>query len=100
MLTVFRSKAGADVLMVGVHAMSLLEALGRAPAPQGVFRGPQLAEALAAWDRWVPPSAEEPAAEEQDEATPAAGLRQRAWPVCELLRRAQSEGVDVVWMPA
>lgn len=100
MLTVFRSKAGADVLMVSGHARAVLEAMGRDPAPQGVFRGPQLAEALANWERWVPPPPVETASEESEDESAVTGLRQRAWPVCELLRRAQSEGVDVVWMPA
>jgi len=100
MLTVFRSKAGADVLMVSGHARAVLEAMGRDPAPQGVFRGPQLAEALDNWAKWVPPPPAEAAAEETEDESPVTGLRQRAWPVCELLRRAQAEGVDVVWLPA
>ncbi len=101
MLTVFRSKAGGDVLMVGAHASAVLQALGREPAPQGVFRGPQLAEALAHWSRWAPPVEVAGAAEEDGEAVaPDAGLGQRAWPVCELLRQALAQGHDVIWQPA
>ncbi len=105
MLTVFRSKAGADVLMLWPHAEAVLLALGRESSPEGVFRGVQRLQALQAWAQWVDREANHarsPADEADDETAPEAptsspALQQRAWPVCELLRRAEAQDHDVVW---
>ena len=102
MLTVFRSKAGADILMVGAQAHEVLQALGREPAAQGIFRGDQidaalqhLAQALAAVAEPPPedPDAGEPAA-------PVPGLQARAWPVRALLEAARVRQCDVTWTSA
>jgi hypothetical protein len=100
-LIAFRSKAGAEVLMLWTHAEAVLRALGREPSPQGVFRGPQLEAALQAWAQH-PAESERPAQADPDlpqselkEVPPL--LAQRAWPVCELLRRALLKQCDVTW---
>ncbi len=105
MLTVFRSKAGADVLMLWPHAEAVLQALGRDPSAEGVFRGEQRQQALRAWSEWEAAAASHTNAadDEADEAaasSPAPALRQRAWPVCELLRLAEAQDHDVVWQAA
>lgn len=95
----FHSKAGADVLMLGAHAEAVLRALGREPAPQGIFLPAQVAAALASLDQAEQQTT--PAAEDADEDAPpqppAPQLRQRAWPLRELLVRAAAEGHPVVW---
>jgi Domain of unknown function (DUF1840) len=95
MLT-FRSKAGAEVLMLQAHADAVLRALARDPAPEGIFLPDQIPAALAAFEavqRTQPPSEE---AEEGQEAAPP-GLAQRAWPLIDLLRRSHAAGHSVTW---
>ncbi len=102
MLTVFRSKAGADILMLGAQATEVLQALGRAPAEQGIFRGEQidaalehLAQALAA-AQGVPPDASDAG----DADVPVPGLQVRAWPLRALLEAARARQCDVTWTSA
>jgi len=40
---------------------------------------------------------EETPPEDEDERLPPVGLRQRLWPMIEMLRRAHAAGVPVVW---
>lgn len=96
MLIAFRSKAGAEVLMLWPHADAVLRALGREPAHQGIFRGEQVMQALDAWQAFQedPP---QPASDEEPDVPTA--VHQRAWPVVDLLQRAAQRGVDVTWQP-
>jgi hypothetical protein len=98
MLIAFRSKAGAEVLMLWPHAEAVLQALGREPATQGIFRGEQLAQALAAWRAVEDAPAESGSGDKpEDVPEPPTALRQRAWPVVDLLTRAAQHGADVTW---
>jgi hypothetical protein len=101
MLYRFRSKAGAEVLMLAVHAEALLRALGREAAPEGVFLAEQIADALGQLDA-AEQRAESPTPEAGDEDVEACdpGLRQRAWPLRELLQRAAAKGHPVTWQVA
>ncbi|MBH9579463.1 DUF1840 domain-containing protein [Inhella proteolytica] len=99
----FHSKAGADVLMLGAHADLVLRALGREPAPQGIFLPEQIAAALHRLDRaeQLPVSLPVPGAEpdegEANDGLPDPQLRQRAWPLRELLQRAAHKDCPVLW---
>ena len=90
----FRSKAGAEVLMLQAHAEAVLRALGREPAPQGIFLPAQIDAALDAFAlaQQRPTEADEPEDEE-----PVPDLGRRAWPLLELLRRARRQAVPVTW---
>jgi len=101
MLYTFRSKAGADVLMLSAQAEALLRALGREVAPEGIFTADQIPAALAQLDeaegrevRPIEGDAEDPAEH------PEPGLRQRAWPLRELLQRAAAKACSVSWQVA
>lgn len=99
MALLFRSKAGADVLMLQADADRVLRALGRDPAPQGIVLPEQVAAALAHFAALA--AAPSPPADDAEEAAdPAPDLPRRAWPVLELLRAAQARGVPVTWSPA
>ncbi len=102
MLILFQSKAGADVLMMGAQAHELLQALGREPADRGVFLSEQIATALTALDQALRQAPEQAEQEDIDTEAPPleTALRQRAWPVQDLLQRALALGVDVIWQPA
>ncbi|WP_457422292.1 DUF1840 domain-containing protein [Roseateles sp. P5_E7] len=105
MLYRFKSKAGADVVMLGESGDAVLRLMGREPAPQGILDAaalPGLVQALEAgvadddaqFQRAVDAAktASEPVPRRQ-----GVSLRQRAWPLHELMVRSQREGADVVW---
>jgi hypothetical protein len=95
MLVRFHCKTRGDVAMLPADVDRLLGAMGVAPAPQGILKP----EAMAAARRSIE------AAIEQDETAPAASpadddavsLRQRAWPLLEMMKAAEQEGAAIVW---
>lgn len=101
----FKSKAGADVIMLQPQGEQILRLLGREPSPQGILRGAELPGAISSLEQAV---AEDEAAFARLQAeAEAAGepllrregisLRQRAWPLIELIRHAQRADNDLVW---
>jgi hypothetical protein len=105
MLYKFRSKAGGDVIMMGANGDQMLRLLGREPSAQGIVTKDQMAGAIAALEKAV--SDDEAAFDRTVQEARAAGdpapkrsgpqLRQRAWPLIELMRHAQREDEDLVW---
>jgi hypothetical protein len=104
MIYKFRSKAAGDVIMLGPNGDRLLRLLGREPAAQGIIEPAAMAAAIAALEAAVaadearPPAGGE--AEPGDEESPPERkitLRQRVWPMVEMLRRAAAEGHPIVW---
>ncbi|HTK00779.1 MAG TPA: DUF1840 domain-containing protein [Bordetella sp.] len=113
MLISFRSKAGAEVLMLSDHAKPLLRAAGKsvpdAFPERGVFTPGQLGPAIAGIEKAVALAPEHPEdhQDHQDEPHPPThsmarpvGMRQRAYPLLDLMRKAQAKGVDVTWESA
>ncbi|MDR7335591.1 DUF1840 domain-containing protein [Roseateles asaccharophilus] len=105
MLYVFRSKAGADVTMLAESGDALLRLMGREPAPRGIFQAvdlPQLIQALEAGvladeAQFQKAVDEAKAAGEPEPRRKGISLRQRAWPLRELMQRSVREDADVVW---
>ena len=100
MIYKFTSRATGDVIMLGPHGDHLLSLLGREPAPKGIIEVAHMAEAMARIEAAV--AAEDAAhAEAQQAGEPApadaVSLRQRLWPMLEMLRTAQAADVPVVW---
>jgi hypothetical protein len=99
----FKSKADGDVIMMGASGDTVLRLIGKEPAPQGIIEARALPAAVAALERAV--ADEEAARREVGAIAPGDGtgppdkisLRQRAWPLLEMMRRSQREGVDIVW---
>lgn len=102
---VFKSKVTANLLMVQAHAEVLLGILGREPAAQGIITAAQAPAAVAALDAAI---ADEEAAFARADAEaraegqappprPRVGLRQRAWPLREALRRCAEADVPLLW---
>ncbi len=105
MIYKFKSKAAGDLIMMGPSGDQVLRILGRTPAPKGIIepadmpaadggdragdgrrrggarrrRGPGAAEG-----RTLPPRRE-------------VSLRQRAWPLVEMMRRAHKANEPIVW---
>lgn len=105
MLYKFKSKATGDVIMTGPVGDRVLKALGREPQPQGIFLAEDLSGLIDALERAV--EAEEQARDSLEAQAKANGeplppreavsLRQRAWPLIEMMRRAQSADKEIVW---
>lgn len=91
--------------MLGPHGDALLRVLGREPAPQGIIEPQGMAAAVAAIraailaDEQDRANAEREAAEQGWRLPPRQGvsLRQRLWPMTEMLACAQAAGQPVVW---
>jgi Domain of unknown function (DUF1840) len=99
MALLFRSKAGADVLMLQADAERVLRALGREPAAQGVFLPEQVDGLLQQFSLHAKTQAAQPdESETPDEAAP--DLTRRAWPLLELMRASRARGVPLTWSPA
>lgn len=110
MIYKFKSKAGGDVLMLGPNGDALLRTLGRTPAAQGIIEPAAMAAAIQTIEQAV--LADDAARAAAGQAAAADGakdsrdgrdgrdgisLRQRFWPMVDLLKRALAEGQAVVW---
>ena len=101
MIYKFKSKATGDLIMLGPHGDHLLALLGRGPAAQGIIEVAAMPAALVALQAAIDAEAALPsdAGDEADEpaGARAVALRQRLWPMIEMLRRSHAQGVPVVW---
>lgn len=105
MLYRFNSKAGADVIMMSDSADVVLRLMGRNPAPQGILEAADLPGLVRAMEAGV--AADDAQFQRAVDEAKAAGqpvprrqgvsLRQRAWPLHELMQRSAKEKADVVW---
>jgi hypothetical protein len=101
----FRSKASGDVIMLAAQGDRLLRLLGREPAAKGIVEPADLPNSIARLEAAL--AAAELAAREGDvpdaagevlpEGETPVSLRQRLWPMLELMRRSSAAGVPVVW---
>lgn len=96
MIYKFKSRATGDLIMLGEHGDQMLRLLGREPAPRGIIEPADMPAATAALMAAITQD-ETPPEDEDETQPPAVGLRQRLWPVVEMLRRAQAAEVPVVW---
>jgi hypothetical protein len=98
MIYKFKSPAAGDLIMLAPQGDQLLRLLGREPAAQGVIEPGDMPAALQALQAAIA-AAEAPVAgaDDTDGPAPAVGLRQRLWPMVEMLRRAQAADARIVW---
>lgn len=96
MIYKFKSAATGDLIMLGPQGDQMLRLIGREPAPQGIIE-PAAMPAVVAQLLAAIAAEEQPADAEDDERLPAVGLRQRLWPMIEMLRRAEAADAAVVW---
>jgi hypothetical protein len=105
MIYKFRSKSAGDVIMMGPSGDHVLRVIGKSPAPKGIIEPAAMPAAVAAIERAI---ADEEAARKQAEAEAeaegrklppheAVSLRQRAWPLVEMLKRSHAEGKEITW---
>ncbi len=105
MLYKFKSKAAGDVIMLAASGDQMLRILGREPAPRGILEVADMPAALRALEAAV---LQDEQARRQAEAEAAAegkplasrelvSLRQRAWPLLEMIKRSHASKTDIVW---
>ncbi len=100
MLYKFKCKAAGDVLMLGPQGNQLLALLGRQPAAQGIIEPSVMAAAIQALQRAAEDDAAQRAQESPDELQRGArsvSLKQRVWPMIDMLRQAQAANEPIVW---
>lgn len=109
MLITFHSKVVAEVLMLTDHAGALLQAAGKSfgdKIPErGVFTVDQLGPAIQGIERAIEESLGQghPADEEDEDQAPVApmarmvGLKERAFPLLDMMRQSQAAGAEVTW---
>lgn len=105
MIYKFRSKSAADVIMMGPNGDEVLRIIGKTPGPKGIIEPADMPAAIKALEEAV--AADEALQQAQrdderdDDDTPRPGghvsLRQRAWPLVEMMRRAHGASHEVVW---
>jgi len=105
MLYKFKSKAAGDVIMLGPNGDQVMRLVGREPAPQGIFEVTQMPTLVAALEQAV--AADERMREEagkddgKDDEVKAKGdgvtLRQRVWPLVDMLRRCHAAREVITW---
>ena len=105
MIYKFKSKASGDIIMMGPTGDALMRAIGREPAAQGIIEPVAMPAAMVAIEQAVladeaaRDEAEREAAERGERLAPREGvaLRQRLWPMLEMLKRCSAAGEPVVW---
>jgi hypothetical protein len=105
MIYKFKSKADGDVIMTGPAGDDVLRVIGKSPAAQGIIETGSMGAAIAAIEQAV--AADEAARAQAEKDAAAEGkklglrdgvtLRQRAWPLVEMMKRSVKDGVDIVW---
>jgi hypothetical protein len=105
MIYKFKSKAAGDVIMMGPAGDDVLCVIGKTPAAQGIIDVAAMPAAINAIEQAIAADeaaraqAEKEAAAEGTKLAPRDGitLRQRAWPLVEMMKRSIGEKADVVW---
>lgn len=102
MLIIFSSQATAQVMMLDDLATRLLAILGRQLETRGIITVEQLPAAIKALENAIAqddqPSAEKNNAEpEETSSNEHLRLAQRAFPLLNMLRRAEEKNKPVVW---
>lgn len=105
MIYKFRSKASGDVIMLAPTGDRVLAAIGRQPAPKGIFEVDDMPAIIAAIESAIVADDAARAARRSDGddgGTPVGpdggiSLRQRAWPLIEMLQRCHAAREPVVW---
>lgn len=109
MLYKFKSKNTGDIIMLQAHGQRMLEIIGKAtvdaPCTQGILLPADMADAITAINVAIEHEeamqkaaiAEALAQHEPAPKFEAIGLRQRAQPFIDMLRRCQATQDNVVW---
>ncbi|MCW5660754.1 MAG: DUF1840 domain-containing protein [Burkholderiaceae bacterium] len=93
MIYKFKSKAAGDVIMLQPHGDQLLRLIGREPAAKGIIEVADMPEAV----RMLQDAAARSDAPADNDGDRGVGLKQRVWPMIEMLKRSHAAGEPIVW---
>lgn len=96
MLYKFKSKDAGDLIMLEPNGRRILEVIGKDAGPKGIILPEQMPAAIKALQVAI---ALEESGDEEAGAVPGEGLglRQRAMPFIDMLKRNHEAGHEVVW---
>ena len=105
MIYKFKSNATGDVIMTQPVGDDLLKLIGKSPATKGIIESGSMPGAIAALEAAIEAEdqalaqAEKEASGEGKKAVSPGGvsLRQRCWPLIEMMKRSAAENADIVW---
>ncbi|MFO1338017.1 MAG: DUF1840 domain-containing protein [Burkholderiaceae bacterium] len=107
MIYKFKSKAAGDVIMMGPTGDKVLGLIGKSASAQGIIEPAQMPAAIQALAEAIAADDAARAASGQDadgDGDGAAGeprdrisLRQRAWPLVEMMKRAHAADAPITW---
>ena len=103
MIYKFKSKAAGDVIMLAPTGDRVLALIGKDTTPKGIIEPGQMAAAIQALadavaaDDAARAATGEPGAETPAGSRDAISLRQRAWPLVEMMKRALAADEPVTW---
>ena len=98
MMYKFKSKATGDLIMTQPVGDRVLSLIGKAVTPQGIIEVDQMSAAMSALEAAV--AAESPKPDGDDGAgakVDRVSLRQRVWPMVEMMKRAAAEKQPITW---
>jgi hypothetical protein len=97
-LVIFRSRAAAEIIMFSHDANLLLEILGKMPGERGVITASDTEHAIRLLEQAVHAHSDTAGADQAtDDAAAPVALRQRAYPLLQMLIAAHRKQVDVTW---
>ena len=98
MIYKFKSRATGDLIMTQAVAERVLALIGKDRTPQGIIEVGQMPAAIGALESAV--ASEAPHGADDDGAAGKAdrvSLRQRVWPMVEMMKRAMAEDQPITW---
>ena len=93
MIYKFKSKVAGDVIMLQPHGDQLLRLMGREPATKGIIEVADMPHVI----RALQAAAAQADAPADAEGERGVGLKQRVWPMVEMLKRSHAAGEPIVW---
>ena len=101
MIYKFKSKAAGDVIMMGPAGDDVMRLVGKAPGATGIIEVAAMPAAIAALEQAVAAEDAKRAQAEKDAAADgrqlapreAVSLRQRAWPLVEMMKRSAKKTI-------
>jgi len=100
MIYKFKSKAAGDVIMLAPTGDRVLGLIGKSPAAQGIIEPAAMQTAIAALADAIEAddAARKQAADAGDKPSgDAVSLRQRAWPLVEMMKRSLADDTPITW---
>jgi hypothetical protein len=103
MIYQFKSRATGTVVMTKIVGDTMLDIVGKTPAPQGIITVAQMPAAIEALRSAAQSSLRKPVGQpdpddpDGEDVDKLPSLAQRAYPFIEMLEAAQRAGKDVTW---